>query len=159
MKTFVRIGALVAIVVLVACGAHKTTVTTSSGDATVTQDQNGQSTTVQTKEGTVTVGKSLDPAALGAPVYPGANTNDASTVSVTGASAGSMAAFKTTDDFDKVYDFYKSHMPDGSEKMKMASGGTSVAEFQASGADGETAVQISGKPGETDILITHKPKP
>lgn len=159
MKTFVRIGLLFAVVALVACGAHKTTVTTSKGDATVTQDQNGQSTTVQTKEGTVTVGKSVDPAVLGAPVYPGANANDTGTVSVTGANAGSMAAFRTSDDFDKVYGFYKSHMPGGSEKMKMTSGDSSVAEFQSTGADGETAVQISGKTGETDIIITHKPKP
>lgn len=158
MKTFARMSAVAAIVMLVACGAHKTTVTTSNGEATVTQDQNGQSTTVQTKEGTVTVGKAADPATLGAPVYPGADTNDAGTVTVSGPNAGSMAAFKTGDDFGKVYDFYKSHMPDGSEKMKMTSGDTSVAEFQTT-TDGETAVQISGKAGETDIIITHKPKP
>lgn len=159
MKTFARLSVVAAVVLLVACATHKTTVSTTNGDATVTQDQNGQSTTVQTKEGTVTVGKSADPAALGAPVYPGADSNDTGAVTVSGPNAGSMAAFKTTDDFGKVYDFYKSHMPNGSEKMKMNSGDNSVAEFAATGADGETAVQISGKPGETDIIITHKSKP
>ena len=113
MKTFVRISALAAIVALVACAAHKTTVSTSNGDTTVTQDAGGQSTTVKTSEGTVTVGKSADPAQLGAPVYPGADANSAGTVSYTGANGGAMAAFKTTDDFDKVYGYYKSQAAGG----------------------------------------------
>jgi hypothetical protein len=159
MKTFVRISALVAIVTLAACSSHKTTtVSTSNGDATVTQDANGQSTTVQTQNGTVTVGKSADPSQLGAPVYPGADTNNEGTVSYSGANGGTMAAFKTTDDFDKVYSFYKSQLPAGSEKMKMQSGDGSVAEFEVTGSNGDTAVQISGKTGETDIIITHKAK-
>lgn len=159
MKTFVRIGALAAIIALVACSSHKTTVSTSNGEATVTQDANGQSTTVQTSQGTVTVGKSADPSQLGAPVYPGADANTAGTVSYTGANGGAMAAFKTTDDFDKVYEFYKSKLPAGSEKMKMASGDSSVAEFTVESTGSETAVEISGKSGETDIIITHKAKP
>ncbi len=159
MKTFVRIGTLAAIIALVACSSHKTTVSTSSGEATVTQDANGQSTTVQTSQGTVTVGKSADPSQLGAPVYPGADANTEGTVSYTGANGGAMAAFKTTDDFDKVYEFYKSKLPAGSEKMKMTSGDSSVATFTVESTDGETAVQISSKTGETDIVITHKAKP
>ncbi|MGB6984549.1 MAG: hypothetical protein WBD74_01095 [Candidatus Aquilonibacter sp.] len=159
MKTFVRIGTLAAIIALVACSSHKTTVSTSSGDTTVTQDASGQSTTVKTDQGTVTVGKSADPSQLGAPVYPGADANTEGTVSYTGTNGGAMAAFKTTDDFDKVYQFYKSKLPAGSEKMKMASGDSSVAEFAVESTDGETAVQISGKSGETDIIITHKAKP
>lgn len=159
MKTFVRIGTFAAIIALVACSSHKTTVSTSDGEATVTQDANGQSTTVQSSQGTVTVGKSADPSQLGAPVYPGADTNSQGTVSYTGANGGTMAAFKTTDDFDKVYEFYKSNLPAGSEKMKMSSGDGSVAEFAVESANGETAVQVSGKAGETDIIITHKAKP
>jgi hypothetical protein len=159
MKTFVRIGALIAVIVLVACGGHKsTTVATSNGEATVTQDQGGQSTTVTTNQGTVTVGKPIDTSQLGAPVYPGADANNAGTVSYTGAGGGAMAAFKTTDDFDKVYDFYKSKLPAGSEKMKMTTNDSSVAEFTVEAAGGETAIQISGKSGETDIIITHKAK-
>jgi ABC-type enterochelin transport system substrate-binding protein len=158
MKTFVRIGALTATVALVACSSHKA-VTTSNGATTVTQDASGQSTTVQTDQGTVTVGKSADPAQLGAPIYPGADANSAGTVSYTGASGGAMSAFKTTDDFGKVYDYYKSQLPAGSEKMKMQSSDGSIAQFVVTNAAGETAVQISGKPGETEIIITHKARP
>lgn len=158
MKTFVRIGALVAIVALVACSSHKTTTYTMKDNTVVKQDASGQSTTVQTDQGTVTVGKSADPAQLRAPIYPGADANTAGTVSYTAANGGAMSAFKTTDDFAKVYDFYKSQLPAGSEKMKMQSGDGSVAQFVIDNATGETAVQISGKPGETDIIITHKAK-
>ena len=158
MKTFVRIGALVAIVTLVACSSHKTTTYTTKDNTVVKQDASGQSTTVQTDQGTVTVGKSADPAQLGAPIYPGADANTAGTVSYTAANGGAMSAFKTTDDFAKVYDFYKSQLPAGSEKMKMQSGDGSIAQFVIDNATGETAVQISGKPGETDIIITHKAK-
>lgn len=76
------------------------------------------------------------------------------------AGSAAMASFKTTDDFEKVYEFYQGQMPAGSEKMKMSSGDTSTAMF-AVGDDknpkGETtSVQIVGKSGETDIIISHK---
>src|SRR5208283_4504655 len=141
-----------------ACSSHKATVYTTKDNTVVTQDASGQSTTVKTDQGTVTVGKSADPAQLGAQVYPGADANTAGTVSYTGANGGAMSAFKTTDDFDKVYTFYKAQLPAGSEKMKMQSGDGSVAQFVFDNTTGETAVQISGKPGETDIIITHKAK-
>ena len=156
MKTFVQIGVLVTLAALTACASHKTTVATSSGDATITQSGNGQQVTVQSSSGTVTVGGSVDPSNLGAPVYPGAEAN--TTMNVTGSDAGAMAAFKTNDDFDKVYDWYKSQLPAGSEKMKMSSGDGSVAEFVIEGANGKTAVQVTGKAGETEILITHSAK-
>ena len=159
MKTFVRIVVLIAVAGVVACSSHKTTtVSTSNGEATVTQSQSGQQVTVQTSGGAVTVGGSVDPSQLGAPVYPGAQGNSEGTVSYTGANGGAMAAFKTSDDFDKVYEYYKAQLPAGSEKMKMSSGDGSIAEFVVSSANGETSVQISGKPGETAIIITHKAK-
>jgi len=160
MKTFLRIAPLIAVAALVACGgAHKTTtVSTSNGDATVTQDARGQTTTVKTSQGSVTVGASVDPAQLGAPVYPGANANTAGSISYTGANGGAMAAFDTPDNFAKVYDFYKSQLPAGSEKVKMEGADGSVAQFDVTSSNGETVVQINGKSGLTEIIITHKAK-
>lgn len=159
MKTFVHVVACIAVAALVACGGHKTTtVSSSSGEATVTQDANGQSVTVKSSGNTVTVGASVDPSQLGVPMYPGARTNSAGTVSYTGADAGAMAAFNTPDSFEKVYDFYKSKLPADSEKMKMDSQEGSVAEFVVLAAEGETSVQITGKSGLTQIIITHKAK-
>ncbi len=139
MKTFVRIGALVAIVTLVACSSHKSVTVKSSGNA-------------------VTVGSSVDPAQLGAPVYPGANANKAGTVSYTGTDAGVMAAFSTSDDFDKVYNFYKSKLPPDSEKMRTQNANGSAAEFIILGTGGDTSVQINGKSGLTEIVIITKAK-
>jgi hypothetical protein len=155
MRISIRLAAACAAVVLAAC-SHKTTVATGNGE-TVTTDSSNQSVTVQSSDGTVTVGKSADPAQLGVPIYPGAGTTSAdASVQVSGAHPGQMASFTTTDDFDKVYEFYKAHMPAGSEKMKMDAGGTSMAEFQATASDGTaTTVTVSGKDGKTSILIVH----
>lgn len=131
MKTFVRIGALAALVALLACSSHKTTVSSSNRE-----------TTVQ----------------LGAPVYPGAKANKAGTVSYTGADAGVMAAFSTTDDFDKVYNFYKSKLPPDSEKMRTQNANGSAAEFIILGTGGDTSVQINGKSSLTEIVIITKAK-
>lgn len=68
-----------------------------------------------------------------------------------------MTAFTSSDSFDKVYQFYHSKMPAGSEKMKADSGDSSVAEF-VTGSDkpGEvqTMVMISKKGDKTAIVVT-----
>jgi hypothetical protein len=153
MRIPTRLVAATAALLLAAC-SHKTTVETGNG--TVTTDTNNQTVTVQSSDGTVTIGKSADPAQLGVPVYPGASSSDQSSVSVTGAHAGALATFTTADAFDKVYDFYKGHMPAGSEKMKMDSGGTSMAEFASTGSDGtSTTVTIQSQNLKTSIIIVH----
>lgn len=148
----------VALIACAGCSSHKTTVETDQGPATVTTSNDNKTTTVETNQGKVTVGADVDPSKLNAPVYPGASKNDAGGYSVEGSEGNaSMAAFKTSDDFEKVYEYYKAHMPSGSEKMKMASGGESVATFALEDAKGQTTVMITSKTaGETDILITHK---
>lgn len=143
MKTFVRISVFAAIVALVACSSH---------------NASGKSVTVKSSDNTATVGSSVDPAQLGAPVYPGAKANKAGTVSYTGADAGVMAAFSTTDDFDKVYNFYKSKLPPDSEKMRTQSADGSAAEFIILGTGGDTSVQINGKSSLTEIVIITKAK-
>lgn len=148
----------VALIAAAGCSSHKTTVETDQGPATVTQSDDNKTTTVETKEGKVTMGAAVDPAKLGAPVYPGAEKSDEGGYSVQGTQGNAaMAAFKTSDDFEKVYQWYKSNMPAGSEKMKMANGGESLATFGVEDSKGETSVMITSKTaGETDILISHK---
>jgi len=115
---------------------------------------------VTTNQGSVTIGKA-DASKLGAPVYPGAASDDNGSVSIAGATEhAAMASFKTSDDFDKVYQYYKGQMPSGSEKLKMAAGDTQTAMFVVGDDKNpkaeQTSVQIQGKAGETDIMITHK---
>ncbi|HVA33001.1 MAG TPA: hypothetical protein VNG31_02560 [Candidatus Baltobacteraceae bacterium] len=162
MRALSTIGALAAVVAIAACSAHKTTVQTSSGAATVTTSQDNKSVTVQTSEGTMAIGKSVDLGKLGAPAYPGAQANDQGTITTTTDKGSStIAAFKTGDSFDKVEAFYKQQLPAGSEKVKMSSGGGSAASFQVGGEDSadQVSVQVTAsKPNETDILITHLTK-
>lgn len=149
-------AALIAALALTACGAHKTTVVSSDG-STVTTNDNGK-TTVNTKEGSVTVGGDVDPAKLGAPVYPGATKNEGGTIAVTqGNGSHSVATFTTPDSFDKVYSYYKAQLPSDAEKMKVEQGGSSLASFQVADAkSGEsTSVMIEGKGDQTQIIISH----
>lgn len=114
------------------------------------------SVTVQNSEGTMRIGKNVvDLASLGAPIYPGAH-QDESALSVSGVnSASQMAAFTTTDTFEKVCAFYRSKMPAGSEKLLIDHGENSAAEFVLSNNNGaQTTVMITRKSDKTSIIIT-----
>jgi hypothetical protein len=130
----------------------------SSHGTTVTTDTDQKTVTVQSSEGTMKMGKNVvDPATLGVPIYAGA-TQDEGGLSVSGAKGSAqMTSFETPDSFDKVYSFYKSKLPAGSEKMKISSGDSSVAEF-VTGSDkpGEvqTMVMISKKGDKTSIVVS-----
>jgi hypothetical protein len=97
----------------------------------------------------------------GVPVYPGATAEDSGGIAMRSAKGSSeMVAFKTSDSFDKVYAFYKLHMPKDSEKMKFSKGYSSMATFQVGDDAGPelTTVMITAKLGETDVLISHGTK-
>jgi hypothetical protein len=117
------------------CAKKSTTVNSSAGNVTVEQNTGGETTTVKSEQGEVKYGKgAVDPASLGLPIYPGAKASDQNSVSVSGTmqggEGGQVVMLTTDDSFDKVYDYYKSQMPAGSEKMKVASGKTRLASFQ-----------------------------
>jgi hypothetical protein len=137
------------------------TMTAPPGDAAATPAPSSSAYTVTTKNGTATLGGGVDPSKLGAPVYPGAQANPDSNGSLSAETPeGStvMATFKTNDGFDKVYDYYKSQMPAGSEGMKLSMGGASTAQWQIGkdGAADQVVVQVNAdKTGAVTILITH----
>ena len=159
MKAVTTGLAMLTIVTLAACSSHKTTVQTSTGTATVTTSDDDKNVTIQTKEGTMAIGRNVDAAKLGTPVYPGAQTGQGQSVTSSSSARTTVVAnFSTPDEFDKVYEYYKRHMPAGSERMKVSSGNGSMASFHVGdrGSPSEVIVQISSdKPTETDILITH----
>jgi hypothetical protein len=99
---------------------------------------------------------------LGAPVYPGASSDAQGGVLMkTRDGVQTIAAFDTTDAFDKVDSFYEKRLPAGSEKLRMAGENGSVASFEVRNArsNGEITVQISSdRPKETTILITRVAK-
>lgn len=152
----VVVVAMAVLMVLAACSSSKKVY--SGNGTTVTTDSNEKTVTVRSSEGTMTMGKGVvDAASLGVPIYAGA-TQDEGAFSVTGAKGSAqMIAFTTSDSFENVYQFYHSKMPAGSEKMKVDSGDSSVAEF-VTGSDkpGEvqTMVMISKKGDKTAIVVT-----
>jgi hypothetical protein len=145
---------LAALLVLSGC-SHKTTV--SNDGTTVTTNGDNQTVTVQGKEGTVTAGKgAVDTAKLGLPIYPGADASqNAGWSGQSKEGSGAMAVLTTKDSFDKVYQWYKSQMPAGSEKMHMTADSGSSAVFQiGKEGDKETkSVTISGEKDTTTIML------
>ncbi len=82
------------------------------------------------------------------PLYPNA-TSQAS-----GASNGQAGTVLTTEDsFDKVYAWYKSKMPAGSEKAKLSAGGIDTVTFQVDQSAGKGTVAITSQGGKTTITL------
>jgi hypothetical protein len=163
MRALVVVCLVAAVPALGAC-SKKATVNTPGGNVTVEQKAGGQTTTVNSSEGQVTVGKgAVDAATLGLPVYPGAkqDENAMSMTSSTKSGSGSMILLTTDDPFDKVYEYYKSQMPAGTEKMKVASGDTQMASFQVgeTGAKDAKSVMISASKGKVTIQLVHSTAP
>jgi hypothetical protein len=157
IRAFV-VASLAGAVILTGC-SHKVNIQTSQGNVSVDSGANG--TTIKSGAGDVTVGKAaIDPAKVGMPVYPGATqSNDSVAINDTSKGQGaSVVVLTTTDPFDKVYAFYKSQMPPGSEKMKVSSGDTDVAEFLTGDSSDQKVVMISGAKDKVTIQLTHSTK-
>jgi len=155
--------ALTAVLALAACGGgHKSTVYTSSGNATVTTSDDNKTVQVESKEGTYKAGKdAVDLSKLAVPLYPGATQNeDSGGYAMSGKEGSAQVVVLTTgDSFDKVYAWYKAQLPKGAEKMKVASGGTDMAQFATGDkTNDQSSVMIESKNGKTQILISHQEK-
>ena len=118
------------IAAIAGCTSHKVT---EANGTTVTTSGTGenQTVTVQSSGGSVTAGKNaVNPATLGLPVYPGATADESSAVSGTSTQgSGALVSLKTSDSFDKVYGWYKAHLPANAQTMQSTSGGSSVGSF------------------------------
>ena len=116
---------------LASCASHKSAVVTSTGATVVASPE----------------------ATMAAPVYPGAQYKsvDAKALHAT------LALFTTNDSFARVYDFYRTQLPKGSQTAKVVNPSSSVAAFEIQDLNsrGHATVTISAKSGETDILIVH----
>jgi hypothetical protein len=140
-----------------------TPIATDNGATPIATD-NGATSTLKGKEGELKVGKNaVDTASLGIPVYPGATPSDAGSMAIADTAKGEnsqVAMLETTDPFDKVYAFYKEQMPSGSEKMKVETGSSSMAEFQVgdTGAAEVKNVMISSSNGKVAIELLHATK-
>jgi len=146
--------ALVLVVGLTACSRGGKTISTDQGSVTTSADD--KTTTITTKEGSMTAGdNAVDISKLGVAIYPGAQQQQGSFAISGQTSSGQMVSFKTTDGFDKVYGWYKSQLPPAAQQMKMDANGTSFAQFVSGDKANATTIMITSKGAtETDILIT-----
>jgi hypothetical protein len=153
-----RLLAPLLLVALAGCAAHKTTIQTRGGTATVTTSQDDKNVTVQTSEGTMSIGQGVSAMTLGVPLYPGAQAGQpAGITTATNSGSTTIANFTTADTFENVYGYYKRRLRPASEKMNVTSANGSVASFQVGGQNSPNAVTVqisSDKPNVTNILIT-----
>jgi hypothetical protein len=63
----------------------------------------------------------------------------------------------TRDAFEKVYEWYKSKMPAGSEKSKLTATGISTATFEVVRPSGKGTVTITTQDGKTTIALLERP--
>lgn len=149
--------ALAASVALLPACVKRTTVSTPNGPVTVTQENGSKQVTLAGAQGTTKIGEGVvDPNSLGLPIYPGATPSKSGAFSAQTKQGGAqIITLETTDSFDKVYAYYHDKMPTGSEKMKIAVAGSSMATFQI-GSDKEKSrkgVSLTTAQGKTEITL------
>lgn len=148
--------AILLIITIAGCTSHKVTEANGTSVTTSGTGEN-QTVTVQASGGSIIAGKNVvDPAKVGLPVYPGATADQTGAMSATGAQeSGALVSLKTSDSFDKVYGWYKSHMPANAQTMESTSGGTSVGSFvEATSSEKEQkSVTITSSSQGTTITL------
>jgi len=153
--------AILLIAAIAGCTNHKVV---SSNGTTVTTNGTGdnQTVTVQASGSSFTAGKNaVDPAKLGLPIYPGATTDEGGAMSGTSAQgSGAVISLKTSDAFDKVYAWYKAHLPASAQTMESTAGGTSVGSFveAKSGDNEQKSVTITSSAQGTTITLVSATK-
>lgn len=143
MRTIRLMAFLALAAALVAAGcARKHTVVTPGGNVTVTEN-GGKSKTVKvdTGDGKATIEvekKTITEKELGVAVYPGATAEmSGSYEGAPGQGEGMKQHMLTTpDDFDKVFEFYKSKLKNVQNTINQNTGDGKMGMFSAKAADG-----------------------
>ncbi|MCE5324413.1 hypothetical protein LLG46_14020 [bacterium] len=143
--------ALILIAVISAGCAKKQTYIAPGGKVTVSEKQGkAKKVEVQTADGKATIEvakKKITEKELGVPVYTGAKVETAG--SYEGSNKGQSekmhnCMLTTSDDFEKVYEFYKSNLKNVKNSFNQNTDGNKMAVFSVAGDNGEEiAVNIS----------------
>jgi hypothetical protein len=94
-------------------------------------------------------------AALGVPLYPGAQADEGGSFAARhGNRQSEVAAFQTVDPFPLVEAFYRRRLPAGSQTISASTADGLAASFEFGSRGERVTVEVaSSKPRETDILI------
>lgn len=134
--------ALVGVVALAAC----------SGKSTESSSSTSSSSSSMTTSATTAPSSA---ASSEIPTYPGATQEASGSSSGAGVTTASGTVLSTPDSFDKVYRWYQSNMPAGSEKSHTAVAGMESAVFWVGNAGDQRSVTITTSGGKTMITIAH----
>lgn len=149
--------AVFAAVLLVSCTSTKVVHT---GQGTTTIETNALHTTqkITSGHGTAVIGKgAVDERSLGLPLYPGMIPSQTGGMRVVDAEGVKhQVSLSTKDPFDKVYTWYRDHLPAGSEQLHMAEPSASIATFVIgkAGDRDQRSVQIQADGKTTNVLLT-----
>lgn len=144
-------------IALAGCSSHKTYIPTASGGVNLETNKQNNTTTLTSKEGSMTVGQNaVDLAKLGLPVYPGASAKNGGLSMQTKEGATQTVVLTTPDAFPKVYDWYKGKMPADSAKMHIESqaGGMATFEVGSTTSKEHKSVMITVEQGATNIILS-----
>ncbi len=129
---------------------------TKEGKVEVSEKEEGKvkEMTVTTEKGTATLktAKGEIPEDLGVPVYPGASAREGGTLSISGDREGKRGGFSSTflttsDDIEKVIEYYKKEFGDKAEFYEMTTPNGRMASFTL-GAD---------EPEKITVMLTQNP--
>ncbi len=152
------IALLLLSLVLVSCSSKKT-IQTQQGTTTVETNPLHNTVKVTSQQGTAIIGRgAVDPKALSLPLYPGAIAAQTGGMAATTKEGTShVVSLTTKDPFNQVYQWYKGHMPAGSEQLHMEAASGSIATFLIGkeGDPDQRSVQIQANQGTTTILLSH----
>jgi hypothetical protein len=149
-------SAILVIAAIAGCTSHKAA-EGSGTTGTASGPGGSQTQTVQTNGGSISIGQgAVDPMKIGLPVYPGAAANVNGALSGTSASGSSaLVTLRTSDSFDKVYGWYKSHLPVNVQATRSTSGATLVGTFLENSLNGKgwKSVTLTSLPVGTAITL------
>ena len=148
---------VLAVLMLSSCTSTKV-VQTQQGTTTVETNPLRNTVKMTNRRGTAIIGKgAVDEASLGLPLYPGMIASQTGGMRVVDAAGTKHAvSLSTKDSFDKVYTWYKDHMPAGSEQLHMEQPQASIATFLI-GKEGDRdqrSVQIQNDGKTTTVLLS-----
>jgi hypothetical protein len=139
-----------------ACSSKSSSNTSSSSDQSSAASASAEPSAADTSDSGASPAPSeaATTAAGQIPTYPGATTAYSGSSSNMGQSAAGTV-MTTDDSFDKVYSWYQSHMPAGSEKAHVTAPVQSAVFTIGSTPQDQTSVSITVSGGKTMITVGH----
>ncbi len=139
-------------------GCAKKNVVVETPEGKVTAEQQGNTVTIESKEGKTMVGSvNISAKVLGVPIYPGAAQQGGMTMAGGTKKKGNYSTVVLTskDPIDKVVTFYKQNTPSNAKftMMPIPGGGMTMIELEKEGKDIHIQIMRDPEKQATTILV------